>query len=298
MYSTLWTHNCSGTRDITSKFIVTGGSGFVGVPLVRALVQRDHDVVVLGRSRPSYDFTGDSKGSKSDSLTFIEWSLGEKIPDKAIFENRILLHLAWDFLPDFHTELHLKANLPNSIDLINDALSGGVSGVVAVGTCFEYGLASGPIKPSHLSDPRLPYAIAKDALHRYLRSLTIPPTAFIHWARLFYMYGPNQSSKSLLAQLDAAIEKGDDTFPMSEGEQLRDYLHVNEVAEQIYRRAQQAKSGCSNICSGKPISIRTLVENHLQQRGSTIRLHRGFYSYPSHEPMAFWGIDEDEDRPT
>jgi dTDP-6-deoxy-L-talose 4-dehydrogenase (NAD+) len=77
---------------------------------------------------------------------------------------------------------------------------------------------------------------------------------------------------------------------MSGGEQLRDYLPVEEVARQIVRLAMARRDiGIVNICSGKPISVRRLVEQWLCERNWQIELKLGYYPYPDYEPMAFWG---------
>jgi dTDP-6-deoxy-L-talose 4-dehydrogenase (NAD+) len=77
---------------------------------------------------------------------------------------------------------------------------------------------------------------------------------------------------------------------MSGGEQLRDYLPVSTVASNIVSLSlQQSVEGIINCCSGKPISVRKLAENYIQEKGSKIRLCLGHYPYPDYEPMAFWG---------
>ena len=77
---------------------------------------------------------------------------------------------------------------------------------------------------------------------------------------------------------------------MSGGEQLRDYLPVEEVARHLVSLALDAGGhGVVNVCSGTPISIRSLVEGWIAQNGWSIGLNRGHYPYLDYEPMAFWG---------
>jgi dTDP-6-deoxy-L-talose 4-dehydrogenase (NAD+) len=76
---------------------------------------------------------------------------------------------------------------------------------------------------------------------------------------------------------------------MSGGEQLRDYLPVETVAEYICRIALSKESGIVNCCSGKTISVRRLVEERVAASSSSIRLKTGVYGYPAYEGMAFWG---------
>jgi dTDP-6-deoxy-L-talose 4-dehydrogenase (NAD+) len=104
------------------------------------------------------------------------------------------------------------------------------------------------------------------------------------------MYGPGPNTNSLLAQLDNTIDNGGSSFNMSGGEQLRDYLPVEEVARRLVLLLRYPQcNGVVNICSGKPISVRRMVEQHLAKRAAEIQLNLGYYQYPDHEPMALWG---------
>jgi dTDP-6-deoxy-L-talose 4-dehydrogenase (NAD+) len=112
----------------------------------------------------------------------------------------------------------------------------------------------------------------------------------LKWVRLFYMFGEGQNGKSIIPLLQEAIAAGEKEFNMSGGEQLRDYLPISEVAEKIVAIAlQNSIDGIVNCCSGNPISVRKLVEDFIQSKGSNIRLNLGYYPYPDYEPMAFWG---------
>lgn len=79
-------------------------------------------------------------------------------------------------------------------------------------------------------------------------------------------------------------------FNMSGREQLRDYLPVEKVAERIVKISlQNTINGIINCCSGEPISIRKLVEDHIKKRSKSIKLNLGYYPYPDYVSMAFWG---------
>jgi dTDP-6-deoxy-L-talose 4-dehydrogenase (NAD+) len=78
---------------------------------------------------------------------------------------------------------------------------------------------------------------------------------------------------------------------MSAGEQLRDYLAIDIAADYLAAILQQREfNGLINCSSGQPVSVRALVEQRLRARGASIRLNLGHYPYPTHEPMAFWGV--------
>ena len=86
------------------------------------------------------------------------------------------------------------------------------------------------------------------------------------------------------------MARGDATFDMSGGEQLRDYLPVEEAAADLVALALNGgDNGVVNVCSGQPISVRELAEGVVRNHGSTISLNLGHFPYPEYEPMAFWG---------
>ena len=69
-----------------------------------------------------------------------------------------------------------------------------------------------------------------------------------------------------------------------------EYLTTTQAAAYLADLLQQRDfSGVVNVCSGRPISVRSLVERHCAARDSRIALNLGHYPYPTHEPMAFWG---------
>ena len=69
-----------------------------------------------------------------------------------------------------------------------------------------------------------------------------------------------------------------------------DFLPVTEVAKEIVRFAMLHQDiGTVNLCSGKPFSVRSLVEKWLHDNGWQIKLTLGYYPYPDYEPMKFWG---------
>jgi nucleoside-diphosphate-sugar epimerase len=77
---------------------------------------------------------------------------------------------------------------------------------------------------------------------------------------------------------------------VSGGEQIRDFMPVEEVASAIVNIALQNKvSGIINCCSGKPVTVKDFVQSYLLQQNKEIKLNPGYYPYPDYEPMRFWG---------
>lgn len=201
-----------------------------------------------------------------------------------------LVHLAWGGLPNYGSLHHVERELPAHYALLKSLVAQGLGAVVVAGTCFEYGLQSGPLDEAKETLPANAYALAKDTLRRQLELLQRELPFALTWARLFYLHGEGQAATALWPQLRRAAEAGAATFPMSGGEQLRDYLPVEQAAAELVALALRRRSfGVVNVCSGEPVSVRALVERWIAANGWSIRPELGRFPYPSHEPMAFWG---------
>lgn len=172
---------------------------------------------------------------------------------------------------------------------LKNLIKGGVNQILVTGTCFKYGEQSGALTESMPVSPANAYGIAKHVASILDRTWERAPFA-LQWARLFYMHGTGQSERSLLAQLNAAIDRGDTVFPMSGGEQLRDYLPVERALNGLstcWNAGSRAVLPTSAVRS--PVSVRKLVEDHIRSRGSQKNRAHHVIPYAKHEPFAFWG---------
>lgn len=267
------------------KIAVTGASGFIGRHVLTMLLQRETEIVAV--TRDATRLTG-----YSETVRIVEMDIARPAPD--CFEQigcpDVLIHLAWDGLPNYKSLHHFETELPRQYHFLKAMIEAGLSSLLVTGTCFEYGMQSGPLAEDMSTKPNNPYGHAKDALRQQLEFLKAAKPFNLAWARLFYMYGEGQPNTSLYPKLKEAVLRGDKIFNMSGGEQLRDYLPVEEVARQIVRLAMARRDiGAANICSGRPISVRGLVEQWLRENNWEIGLNFGYYPYPDYEPMAFWG---------
>jgi nucleoside-diphosphate-sugar epimerase len=270
------------------KVAVTGGTGFIGNHLITHLLREGHDVLVTG--------TNEEKAKEYEwysKVRFVTLNINSTISEEKLQEIarcQKLIHLAWSGLPNYKELFHFEVNLMPQYNFLKTLVEMGMEDITVTGTCMEYGLQNGCLTVDSPVEPQNSYAIAKDTLRRFLVQLQTKRNFNLKWVRLFYMFGKGQSDKAILSQLDRALDNGQTIFNMSGGEQLRDYLPVEKVAEYISRLCvDQYRTGIYNCSSGKPISIRTLVENQLKLKKRTIKLNMGYYPYPDYEAMAFWG---------
>jgi dTDP-6-deoxy-L-talose 4-dehydrogenase (NAD+) len=266
------------------RVLVTGASGFIGRHVIRALQQHAScDIVATGR---------DERRLAALGVESVPMDLGDCDADSfAQFGcPDVIIHLAWPDISSYRDPIHIERHLWDSYRFVVTLAESGLRRVSCVGTCYEYGLQDGCLSEDLPTAPVTTYGVAKDSLRLFLECrLDLEVTEF-HWLRPFYTYGEGQQSRALLPQLDLAIERGVEFFAMSGGDQVRDYLEVGDLAVAIVKASLQSEvRGIINVCSGKPVTVRALVEERIARSGSAITPKLGFFPYPDHEPMEFWG---------
>jgi len=271
---------------------VTGGTGFVGRHVVAEFERRGVSATLVCRMQSRL-------APPLASHTVVGFDLKSPPADafRQMREPDVLVHLAWAGLPHYESLHHFEEELPTQYRFLKGLVEAGLKNVVIAGTCLEYGMQSGPLREELEDRPNNPYALAKHTLRLQLLQLQRVRAFNLTWARLFYMFGEGQSQKSLFAQLRSAVERGERTFNMSGGEQLRDFLPVTLVAQHLVSFAlTPGDYGVVNVCSGTPVSVRRLVERWIQENGWSITPNLGHFPYPDYEPMAFWGDRRKLDR--
>lgn len=267
------------------KVAVTGASGFIGRHVLAELKAKSVESIALVHSSGS-----GSLGELAGRVVSLDLHQAPADAFELMGRPDVLIHLAWSGLPNYKSLHHFEQELPAQYRFLRNLIDAGLQNLVVAGTCFEYGMQSGPLSEETPPQPSNPYGYAKNALRCQLDYLKASHPFRMTWARIFYLYGEGQTAGSLWSQLRQAAERGDERFDMSGGEQLRDYLPVTEVACQLVSLATANKDvGVINVCAGTPVSVRKLVEGWIEQNGWSIMPNLGHYPYPDYEPMAFWG---------
>lgn len=267
------------------RVAVTGAAGFVGCHVLRQLAARGADVVAVLRPASKV-----SELSGANKLVRIDVAAPPADAYDAMGRPDCLVHLAWGGLPNYRSLHHFETELPTHYRFLRQLVDEGLPAMLVSGTCFEYGAQSGALCEDLPCIPDNPYGYAKDSLRRQLQMLKSHHGFKLTWARLFYVWGEGQAPNSLYPQLKSAVTRGDAVFNMSGGEQLRDYLSIEQAADILARLAlRNLDVGPVNVCAGRPVSVRRLVEQWIDDNAWSIHLNLGHYPYPDYEPMAFWG---------
>ena len=267
------------------RIAVTGAGGFIGRHVLAELATCCAEVIAVTRDAAKLSDHGGNVSVVEMDIADAQVNAYERLhkPD-------VLIHLAWDGLPNYGSLHHFETELPRQYAFLKGLIAAGLPALLMSGTCAEYGLQSGALSEELTPSPHNPYGHAKDALRRELQFLRHAHPFALTWARLFYMYGEGQWKGSLYSQVKEAVLRGDRSFDMSGGEQLRDFMPVAEVARMIVLLALvHCDVGVINVCAGKPVTIRNLVEGWIRENNWDIELNLGKYPYPDYEVMEFWG---------
>ena len=159
---------------------------------------------------------------------------------------------------------------------------------VQIGSSDEYGNVPAPQDEILREQPISPYSLAKMASTHFLQMLYRTENFPAVTLRLFLTYGPGQNTDRFLPQIIRGCL--DDTeFPASAGEQIRDFCYVEDTVRAILQAlaVPGAEGEVFNVASGKPISIRTIIEKVCALTGSG-KPQYGKVSYRPGENMVLY----------
>jgi nucleoside-diphosphate-sugar epimerase len=132
------------------------------------------------------------------------------------------------------------------------------------------------------------YAAAKLATRLVVEPLARRGGAALAWARLFFLYGPDEDPRRMIPGLIRALLAGR-AFAATDGEQVRDYLHVDDVAAGLATLVRSNASGVFNICSGEGTQVRRIMQMIGDQIGRTDLIRFGEQPRREWEPQVICG---------
>lgn len=245
------------------RILLTGASGFIGRYCLPELIAHGYEVHAVSR-----------KSSHSETKSPVIWHQVDLLQPPELRElltyvrPHSLLHLAW--YTEHGQYWHAKENLDwlrASLDLLEVFAETGGQRIIMTGTCAEYDWSAG--KCSELETPLHPsslYGSAKKALMEVLFAYARQLKLQAAWGRIFFAYGPYEPESRLLPSVIQALTL-EQTIPCTAGLQKRDFIYVKDVANALVTLLESTVEGAINIGSGKPTSIKDLIQyvtEHLQ----------------------------------
>ena len=247
-----------------SRILITGATGFVGLPVAQKLAAAGHDLTCI--IRPSTE----EKLEGLKAQTILCDDVFAQPPDwwaDTLTGVDTVVHVAWYAEPGKYltSERNLDC-LVGTLSMAKGAVAAKLRRFVGVGTCFEYDLSVGELSVDTPLAPDTPYAASKVAAFTMLKSWFATTEVEFLWARLFYLYGAREDDRRFVPYLHKQLRKGE-VAELSGGTAVRDYSDVDVAADLLVKDIIGNRVGPTNICSGRGVTIRALAEEIADQYG-------------------------------
>jgi nucleoside-diphosphate-sugar epimerase len=238
------------------KVLVTGAGGFIGRPVVARLLANGHRVVAIDRD-PS------RLAKATEGLTTVTVDIGDAAAATTVWERHApdaMIHLAWYADPTDYLVSHENlAALATTTCLVGVAVRAGCRKLVLAGSCVEYAPQGRLLTEQDPTEPRTLYGACKHAAWLVSCSLASSAGAELAWGRIFHLHGPDENPRRLIPWVAGELRAGR-PVDLTDGTQVRDHLHVDDAAAGIVSLLAPGASGIYNVCSGEPVTLRTVLE--------------------------------------
>lgn len=263
------------------KVLLTGATGFIGRSAIRPLLAKNY-IVHAVTSKPLHFHTDENIFWHQTNLLDVNetTNLIKKIRPTH------LLHFAW------YVEQGKVWNAVENLDWLRASLhlaqqfvENGGKRLVVSGTCAEYDWTESGIyseKSTRLVPQQL-YGITKHSLNLTLTKFAEISNISYAWGRVFYLFGANEHHRRLVPSVINALLKNEPA-ETSHGNQIRDFLDVEAVAEAFVATLESDVFGSVNIASGKGVRIVDVVKQIADIAGRPDLLKIGAIPAQKNEP--------------
>lgn len=262
-----------------TRVLITGATGYIGSHCLQSLRRANEEIhAVTSRSKP-------------DDPT-IHWHQADLLAPQQVRQllsdvrPTHLLHLAWYVEHGkYWTSPENFRWVQASLELLRTFTDCGGQRVVMAGTCAEYdwqyGFCSELVTPTQ---PASTYGRCKHALQSLLMAYAESASLSAAWGRIFFSFGPREPATRLVSSVIRALLRNQPA-PCSHGNQLRDFLYVQDLADAFVALLMSTVTGPVNLGSGIPIALREVVSEIGQQIGSPDLIQFGAYPAPDDPPL-------------
>jgi nucleoside-diphosphate-sugar epimerase len=237
------------------RVLVTGAAGFIGSHVTERLLQESHSVCAAVSSHQSAERL---RGLESQ-LLMVPVDLRNSVAVRQLisdFRPECAIHLAWYAVPGKYW------SAPDNLDCVAMSLSlaqalseAKCRRLLAVGSCAEYDWNCGFLSEDGTPlRPRTVYGASKNATREVLGTYCEDVCMSFAWARLFCLYGPGEAPARLVPSVTCALLRGE-IARCTQGNQWRDFLHVEDVASALWAVAKSDFNGAVNVASGEPVRV-------------------------------------------
>ncbi len=249
------------------KALVTGGAGFIGSHLVDLLIAEGHEVAIVDNL-----VSGQRRHLNPRARFYEEDIVSPSLAEILLLERpEVVYHQAAQMSVKASTDDPLydaRVNVLGLVNLLNACVRARVRKVVFASSGATYGNPSYlPIDEKHPQRPESPYGITKMVAEHYLRYYALDHGLDFTALRYGNVYGPRQDSRGeagVVAIFGRQLLLGEVPTIHWDGEQIRDYVYVTDVARANLLAAHAGSRECYSIATGVGTSVnqiyRTICE--------------------------------------
>lgn len=265
------------------KVLVTGANGYLGVGIVKAILDNGNEVIAADLNVDRVDKRADKRLCNIFEVKNA-YDYFEK-PD-------VLLHLAWRDGFVHYSSTHIN-DLPLHYAFIKEMADSGCAHISVLGSVHEVGFYEGCVNETTPCHPVTPYGIAKNALRELTELVCSHNKSIFQWLRGYYIVGDSRYGSSVFSKISIADEDGKEEFPFTWGRNQYDFIEYNMFCEQVAAVVEQKEiNGIINICSGCPEKLADRVERFIKEKGYKIKLKYGSFPDRPYDSKAIWGDNE------
>ncbi len=264
-----------------SRVLVTGATGFIGRRALGPLLEAGHEVHAVSTRPPPGGAPVGVIWHQSDLLADPGEIVGSVAPQR-------LLHLAWYAEHGrFWTAPENVAWVEATLTLVRRFAAAGGERAVVAGSCAEYDWDHGGrcVEGSTPLAPAALYGSAKNATREVLEAASEQLGVAVAWGRVFFLYGPGEDERRLVASVTRALLAGERARTTA-GAQVRDFLHVDDVAGAFAALLAGEVTGAVNIGSGEGTPVSEMVWQIARATGRRDLLDVGALPDRAGEPAA------------
>ena len=214
------------------KILIVGGTGFIGLSVTKEAISRGFSVTVLSKN----------KTYLSDRLDRVEYITADIVLKEELFNklngkffqyvvnlSGYINHSDFSNEGDSVFDVHFSG-VRNLVNCLNKAH---LVSFIQIGSSDEYGMNTAPQNENQREDPISPYSLAKVASTHFLQVLHKTEKFPAIILRPFLVYGPGQGTSRFIPQIIEGCPK-DEKFPVSKGDQIRDFCYIGDFVEAIF----------------------------------------------------------------
>ncbi|MDA0265664.1 MAG: NAD-dependent epimerase/dehydratase family protein [Cyanobacteria bacterium] len=271
------------------KLFVTGGTGFIGSHFLMVALQAGHEIYALRQASSQPRLLLPLQPTWLEGKLTDNWS-------HTLDKCDALVHLAAAGVDPVFSDWQtiFSVNVSQSLGLWLQAKQAGVKRLVVCGSCSEYGYSgeqydfiptTAPLQPTNA------YAASKASASLAVIGFSVQMGWEVVLLRPFHVYGEGEADYRLWPSLRSAALAGED-FPMTAGEQVRDFMPVEQVAKHFLWACERSdiqpgKSMIENLGTGNPQTVRQFAEFWWSHWHATGQLLFGKIPYRANEVMRY-----------